>query len=280
MCDVCDLCDKRNNNNNDDAKQLKTRRIWETTNKNIKKQSRPNKKSNSRLLAAPNKHQYGIVRQAIRTITCIGHAKTMDALIGSDGLLTSLLNLGGVTVPARARFIASTLATTTYSSLTFGLFSGLIGAATPLGPLAPFLSGCWMGYTFGVYAVWRSGKMAALSYAERYPKLLAHALELEFGVWVPKECVDAPPISAGNGFGTDNGVKSSGSSNTLVESRRSGSKYLSHPLALWICNGGVGRLSFAILAAQECQHSIRDLEREQRNQIVENNYKEIAGSEK
>lgn len=112
-------------------------------------------------------------KEAVEATGHISHphfhpSSTMEVLIGSDGLLNSILQIGGSTVPARTRFIASTIATTTYSSLTFGLFSGLVGAITPFGPLVPFLSGCWMGYSLGVYSVWRSAKSLAVRCAERY----------------------------------------------------------------------------------------------------------------
>ncbi|KAL3782581.1 hypothetical protein HJC23_005284 [Cyclotella cryptica] len=196
----------------------------------------------------------------------------MEALIGSDGLLNSILQIGGSTVPARTRFIASTIATTTYSSLTFGLFSGLVGAITPFGPLVPFLSGCWMGYSLGLYSVWRSAKSLAVRCAERYPRLLAHTLELEFELMVPRDCVDFPPIKTAGSTPIYNAEEE-----TSLYQWQSGREDFvnssSHPFAQWICNGGIGRLSWAILAAQECQRTMYDIERDQIEKIVDANYR-------
>ncbi len=124
--------------------------------------------------------------------------------------------------------------------------------------------------------------MAAVRCAERYPRLLAHALEMEFGVWVPIECVNAPPST---NIGTNSGKETEEfnesnvfppwKQNPRCDYERSNDYDFMHPLALWICNGGVGRLSWAILAAQECQKSIIELERDQRDQIVESHYKNI-----
>jgi len=125
--------------------------------------------------------------------------------------------------------------------------------------------------------------MMAVRCAERYPKLLAHALEMEFGVCVPRECVNAPPLTNNVPISEkgiekidDNTMSSSSRKNPHDDYERCINYSISmHPLALWICNGGAGRLSWAILAAQECQRSIIELERDQRDQIVEANYKNI-----
>lgn len=96
--------------------------------------------------------------------------------------ISAIVGLSGVSVPARARFLGYFISTTTYTSLTYGLAAGQVGAMTRLGPLLPFLAGSWTGYTIGCVAVWRSARAEALTTAERYPKLLEHVLREEFAI--------------------------------------------------------------------------------------------------
>lgn len=98
-----------------------------------------------------------------------------------DGI-SAMVSLAGVSVPARARFLGHFISATTYSSLTYGLAAGQVGAMTRVGPLLPFLAGSWAGYTVGCVGVWRRARAEALSTAERYPKLLEHVLREEFAV--------------------------------------------------------------------------------------------------
>lgn len=93
---------------------------------------------------------------------------------------------------------------------------------------------------------------------------------------VPRDCVDSPPIKT---LGeTPRYINEDETSYQWPPGRVDFDRYVdsrSHPFAQWICNGGIGRLSWAILAAQECQRTIYDVERDQIEQIVDANYKHV-----
>ena len=160
-----------------------------------------------------------------------------------DGL-SSLISFTGVSVPARARFVAKSIASSLYSSLTLGLVAGQTGALLSCGPLLPFLAGSWVGYTFGVVAFWRQAKTKAINCARRYPKILAHSLLLEFDVEVPKD------VSLERSDGSKEDIKNEKSYAHLDKAC----------MEDWILNGGVGRLSYAVLAAQSCDEAIIDMQ--------------------
>lgn len=143
--------------------------------------------------------------------------------------MASIVALSGAVVPARARFIGRTIAETTFASVTLGMVCGQVGALTPLGPLLPFLAGSWTGYTLGCCAVWHRGRRDAVECARRYPKLLAHTLKHEFA------------IEAGVNAGV---------------------------LERWICEQP-GRLSWAILAAQQCQADVQELQSAERQKVID-----------
>lgn len=150
----------------------------------------------------------------------------MDGIAES---ISSMIGLAGVQVPARARFLGSFFATTAYSSLSAGMVCGQIGAMTSTGPLLPFLVGSWLGYTAGCGQVWMKGRSEALNVADKYPKLLAHALVSEFGL-------DAP----GEG----------------------------EALKKWITSER-GRMTWAILAAGSCKPHVKELEEQELQLVID-----------
>ena len=101
--------------------------------------------------------------------------------------LSSLIRLSGANVPARARFVGEAMIQASLSSITFGLVCGQVGALfmTTTGPLVPFLVGSWTGYTVGLMTYWYGAKRLAITYAQKYPTLLVHALTTERLFQVP-----------------------------------------------------------------------------------------------
>lgn len=161
-----------------------------------------------------------------------------------DGL-ASLISFAGFTVPARARFVGHFLGQTLYSSITVGLVAGQTGAVLSCGPLIPFICGSWFGYTWGCVSFWKQSKSKALTFARRYPRVMAHGLSnLNFTGTVPF----APAETARD----DRGVEEGG--NVLEE---------------WILAGGIGRISYAILAAQSCEEDIFEMQRKQRQELID-----------
>eukprot|EP00934_Nitzschia_sp_Nitz4_P001539 Nitzschia sp. Nitz4//scaffold206_size41850//27157//28839//NITZ4_007425-RA/size41850-augustus-gene-0.62-mRNA-1//-1//CDS//3329541574//1539//frame0 len=168
--------------------------------------------------------------------------------------MNSLVTLAGVTVPARARFVGEALVGASVSSLTLGLTAGMFGAMSPVGPLVPFLFGSWTGYSFGLMRHWQASRKYALDCAKDYPLLLGHALNSDqYSCSVPRSIVDA----------------SEEHRKQVVESREDEDESSASPFIQWIEKGGLGRMSWVILAAQNCRADIDELHRMERQKMVE-----------
>jgi hypothetical protein len=151
-----------------------------------------------------------------------------------DGL-SSLVRFTGVNVPARARFIGEAVASATLSGLTVGLVCGQVGfTVASCGPLVPFMVGSWLGSGLGLYGHWRNTYQQTLLYATHYPNIFTHSL------WTEHHMV-APPQVAKDG----------------------------ETLKAWVTSGGLGRLSWCILAAQACRGDVEEVERQKRQQLVD-----------
>lgn len=176
----------------------------------------------------------------------------MDDHSHFDGL-SSLVRLSGATVPSRARFVGEALLAASFSSITMGLVAGQVGAVFMLttGPMVPFMVGSWAGYTFGLVGYWRSSVKWCDQVCERYPKLLMHALHVQ------KFSNEVPPTLVGD-------------CNDIEEQ---GTK-----LKEWIKEGGLGRLSLSVLAAQSCRGDVEEIERNERQRLTEE-YQEPGGEQ-
>jgi hypothetical protein len=152
--------------------------------------------------------------------------------------LSSLVRLSGVNVPARARFVGEAMIQSSLTSITLGLVCGQAGGMlmTTTGPLVPFLVGSWAGYTVGLMTYWYGAKRLAITYAQQYPTILAHALSTERMIEVPK---------------------------TMMQ------EVNPEKLEQWIVEGGLPRLSASILAAQACRNDVEELERQERQRLME-----------
>jgi hypothetical protein len=179
-----------------------------------------------------------------------------------DGI-SSLVKLSGVSVPARARFIGEALVSSTFSSLTLGLSFGMVGAiCSPIGPLIPFLVGSWTGYTFGLVNHWRTGSNTVRQYAQQYPTILAHALATEGrGIAVPPKVVQASEERLGKKDDEESDHPLPTGSVTLEE---------------WIRQGGLGRWTWSILAAQSCRQDVEELQRQHRERLVQEHYEKYG----
>lgn len=156
-----------------------------------------------------------------------------------DGL-SSLVRMSGAHVPARARFVGEALLSASFSSITLGLVCGQAGSmfmATTTGPLIPFLVGSWAGYTFGLVSYWKASVKWCDTVARNYPTLLNHALRTQ-QPFAPQE----PPST----------VMSDGGE-----------------LEAWIKRGGLGRLSMCVLAAQACRNDVEEIERNERQRLMD-----------
>jgi|EP00037_Helgoeca_nana_P036705 hypothetical protein len=149
-----------------------------------------------------------------------------------EGAQEAIAVVAGV-VPSRARLIGRFISATTFTSVTFGLFAGQIGVLLPCGPLIPFMTGAWCGYTLGAITFWKAEVGRAMSYVELYPRLVEHVMDQRS--WV---------------------------------TRPSGL-----PLREWISCADtvtrIGRQSWVALASQDCIDMIEDMKKEERSRIIE-----------
>ncbi len=175
-----------------------------------------------------------------------------------DGL-SSLLSFAGIAIPARARFVAQFVGSTLFTSLTIGLAAGqTVGAIVPaLGPPACYVLGSWIGYTWGCAGFWRTWRDRALSCARCYPKVLAHGLFANFDVEIPRN------------VRMDVDGKDRGGNNCRKDDKDDGGGPATMSLEEWIVAGGVGRLSFAMMAAQCCEEDIAEMRRNERQRLVD-----------
>jgi hypothetical protein len=163
-----------------------------------------------------------------------------------DGL-SSLVRLSGAHVPARARFVGEALLSASFSSITLGLVCGQAGAIMmgTTGPLIPFMVGSWFGYSFGLAAYWKASVKWCDNVALKYPTLLIHALKTNPYV------VEVPPVE-----GNEDGK--------LVD---------------WVKQGSLGRLSLCVLAAQACRNDVEEIERAERQRLMEEYQEQMKSNE-
>ena len=176
-----------------------------------------------------------------------------DAHRNFDGL-TSLISFTGFTVPARARFIAQFIGSTLYTSITCGLVAGQAGALLPCGPIIPFMAGSWFGYTWGCVGFWKLSRNKARTCARRYPKVVAHSLETNFDMEIPASVTLESSSSGDEKYYGEN-----------LQARSSGGQSLEQ----WINEGGIKRFSYAVLAAQGCEEDIIEMQKNQRQKLVD-----------
>ena len=166
----------------------------------------------------------------------------MDDAGSLDGL-SSLIRLTGVGIPARARFIGESLASSLLSGIATGLVCGQIGAMTvTAGPLVPFLWGTWVGSGLGLFAHWRKSALYAEMCADNYPKLMAHALWTSRQIVVPTTIIEASSTEGASGDIT---------------------------LREWMRQGGMGRYTSSVLAATECSAAVQEVENNKRQALIE-----------
>jgi hypothetical protein len=183
--------------------------------------------------------------------------------------LASLIRLAGFSLPERARFAGGALIMSSISALTVGLVCGQVGGTffmNSVGPLVPFLVGSWMGFSAGLWNYWSSAKRLALKCATLYPAVLAHALQLEWDVHVPSEVISnsmrrpkrgglLPPIVVVTNKNYNYEMTTSRSVTTTLDQ--------------WILQGGLPRMSLAILSAQGCQTGAAEVFQAERQWLFE-----------
>lgn len=152
-----------------------------------------------------------------------------------DGL-SSLVRLSGAHVPSRARFVGEAMLSAVFSSITVGLVCGQVGALSVAGPLVPFLVGSWAGFSVGLTGYWRQSVKWSDTVAKTYPSLMIHALKTQ-----KPYPLQEPPVNMNDG----------------------------ESLEQWMKEGGLGRLSVCVLAAQTCRQAVDEIEQNERQRLME-----------
>eukprot|EP00956_Cyclotella_meneghiniana_P021143 scaffold38062_cov23-Cyclotella_meneghiniana.AAC.3 len=174
-----------------------------------------------------------------------------------DGL-SSLISFAGVSIPARAKFIAQFVGTSLFSSLTLGLVAGQTASTfLTCGPLIPFMTGSWIGYTWGCVGFWRLAERKMVECARRYPDILAHSLITNMSI--------IPPHHLITDINNTNNDKEEGVA--IIPENKNKNDQIT--LEQWIKEGGIGRVSYAILAAQSCEEDVQEMYRNERQRIVD-----------
>jgi hypothetical protein len=231
-----------------------------------------------------------------------------DDAVPFDGM-SSLLRMIGFNVPVRAHFLAEALVSSTLSSITLGVLGGMIGSSIlPIGPLVPFFIGSWTGYTVGLIQHWKHAQKETLQMAHYYPTILGHGLYTEFGIVVPPNVLRVVPTPAAavaaatnrssgrrknrhrsvvplqkdeqenddssEAFSTVAGAAnertlSTTTTTTTTVASCTAALSTTSPMEDWIRQGGIGRLTWSILAAQSCRSDIKDLQRQERQRLMD-----------
>jgi len=135
--------------------------------------------------------------------------------------------------------------------------AGQLGAMlTPWGPLLPFLTGSTLGFGVGVWGNWRRVVDRARQYARCYPQILAHALWTEHRVVVPAHMI---VVAAPQQQSKEDSQHSPGA--------QPQDNY--HPMEEWVTSQGIRHLSWCVLAAQSCQGDVEEVDRQERQRIVD-----------
>jgi hypothetical protein len=186
--------------------------------------------------------------------------------------VSSLLNLSGNQVPARARFAGQALISGSFGAVTFGLVAGQIGASlTPWGPILPFLVGSSAGFSFGAYSIWAARKTECLTFARHYPTLLAHALWVDRRIIVPANVLQASMRNTSPDEDEDDEPEESpaAATTTAVTMYRDAPTQPPIILEAWVQSYGLGHFSYCILAAMSCEKDVQEAEKQQRQQLID-----------
>lgn len=184
-----------------------------------------------------------------------------DHPLGSG--LSSLIRLSGVTIPSRARYVGEAVVSATMSSITLGLCCGIFSSMSPFGPLVPYLVGSTVGYGFGLWHHWTAAKQRALWYAQQYPTVMAHSLRVERQIIVPSSIVQASQKQVHQARASD--------TNSAEDKDASSMSLPGHTMTLeqWILQGGVSRMTWSIIAAQQCRNDVDIIVRQERQRLID-----------
>ena len=161
------------------------------------------------------------------------------------------------TIPARAGIYTATI---------LGLTTGQLGVLfTPWGPLLPFLTGSTVGFGLGVWNNWSRLLDRTRQYARHYPHILAHALWVEQRIRVPRSALVATTTTTTSAAA----AKPKAPHDDDVETP--------NPMVEWVTTQGLGHLSMCAMAAQSCQVDVEEVDRQERQRIMDATVAQMAG---
>lgn len=135
---------------------------------------------------------------------------------------------------------------------------------TPVGPAIPFLTASTVGFGLGMFGNWKQAVDRTKQYARYYPQILAHALWVEHRVIVPEPVLRA-------------------SIDASAPHKKTASKYGSiqqqqQPMVDWVTDQGVRHLSMCMFAAQSCRSDVEEIEKQERQRLMDVTVARLAGS--
>lgn len=161
-----------------------------------------------------------------------------------------------------------------YSATVLGLTSGQLGWFTPFGPVVPFLTGATIGFGLGLWGNWHQLLNRTRHCARYYPQILAHALWVEHRVRVPDAVVRAAATERdGSRIAAVEEHKYSGSTPQL---QWRGEGETVNAMVEWVTKQGIRHLSMCAFAAQSCQADVDEVERLERQRIMDATTARIA----
>jgi hypothetical protein len=131
----------------------------------------------------------------------------------------------------------------------------------------PFLAGSTLGFGLGLWGNWQQLLNRTRQYARHYPHLLAHALWVENRVRVPDSVVRA--AAPGNeGTSSSTAAEVHNYSGKPQQQWRDEEETV-NPMVEWVTKQGIRHLSMCALAAQSCQSDVEEVERLERQRIMD-----------
>jgi len=148
---------------------------------------------------------------------------------------------------------------------------------TPVGPLLPFLTFSTVGFGLGMFGNWRQSVARAKQYARYYPQILAHALWVEHRILVPdpvlRASINASAASNTSDPATTTTLAAEYNSTAIQQQQQP----TTNSMEEWVANQGVRHLSMCVLAAQSCQLDVEEVDKQERQRIMDVTVARLAG---
>jgi len=112
----------------------------------------------------------------------------------------------------------------------------------------------------GLFGNWKRLVDRTKEYAAFYPHILAHSLWVENRVLVPSHILEQHAAHA------------------KQRSENEAQSYDSYPLVQWVTSQGIRHLSMCALAAQSCQADVEEVDKQERQRIMDATVARLASA--